>query len=412
MFLIKLPNVLKASAKHLIVLVLVIALCMRLDFVTNYNFPEVKNDQHFYTVLAIQWIEDGVYGYKSEVPNAEVSPGFPLFLVVVCKVFGYANLERVNDIVRIFNCFFSVGAIWFIYRIGQTLFNRWTGLIAAIMAAIYGPNLFVAGLILTENMFLVLLLAAVYYQVKMIQNNRTRDHVIAGVLAALATLVRPNTIIITIVPYLFLWARHHKLFLKQILFGAGAFALVMLPWWIRNLITLNEFILLSNGSGNPFLGGTDPYNRGTIDWSTVDYSKQTQVGIERVKAGLREDPGLWIRWFTIGKLKYLFLRGIYADYYFRYLHFPAYEVLLRMLHKLLVYVGMVLAVVMPFIKKPYQFLAVHFFLLLGIQLLFIPETRYTYGMMPFLMLIVSAVIVDVISFCCKRLPLKLSSRAR
>ena len=85
--------------------------------------------------------------------------------------------------------------------------------------------------------------------------------------------------------------------------------------------------------------------------------------------------------------------------------------LLRHMHKFLVYAGLVLTAVMPFIKKPYRFLAVHFFLFLGIQLLFIPETRYTIGMMPFLMLTISAVFVGVIGLGWKLLSSKQSSKS-
>ncbi|MEO3946139.1 glycosyltransferase family 39 protein [Gorillibacterium sp. CAU 1737] len=393
-----LGNRLKPAAKYLIVVILAVALFMRLDYVTNYKFPEIKNDQYYYTVMAAQIIEDGVYGYKTETPNAKVPPGWPLFLVGIFKVFGYSDMDHTLTIIRVFNSFFGVGMIFFLYLIGSRLFNRWAGLIAAAMATVYGPYLFVSGLILTENLFLLLFMAAAYYQIRIIQDNRISDHIIAGALAAAATLVRPNTIVITVVPYLFLWAKHKKLFLKQILIGAGAFAVMMLPWWIRNLITMDKFILLSQGSGNPFLAGTEPYFKKSIPWNDIDYDHQTELGLERIKAGLKEDPYTWIRWYTTGKTKAMFLRGIYAAHYFVYLDYKPWENVLRMMHKFLVYWGMSLTAIMPFIRRPYRFLAVHFFLFLGIQLLFIPETRYTLGMMPFLMLTIAGVVTDLVIY--------------
>jgi len=390
------------SAKYLIVIVLVIAFLMRLDYVMNYKFPEIKNDQYNYTVMAAQIIEHGEYGYKSETPNAKVPPGWPLFLVGVFKVFGYADMNHTLTVIRVFNCLFLTGAIYFIYLIGCRLFNRGAGLIAAIVATIYGPYLFVTGLILTENMFLFFFLAAVYYQVRIIQDNKSSDHIIAGALAALATLVRPNSIIITIVPYLFLWAKHKKLFPKQIAIGAGAFAVCMLPWWIRNVVTLDKFIFLSQGSGNPFLAGTEPYFKQSIPWNDIDYDHQTELGLERIKQGLQDDPNTWIRWFTTGKTNAMFLQGIYSANYFDYLDYKLWENVLRNLHKFLVYCGISLTAIMPFIRRPYRFLAVHFFLFLGVQLLFIPETRYTLGMMPFLMLTVAGVATDLIGLVWKR----------
>ncbi|MCY7492118.1 hypothetical protein PYL77_21285, partial [Paenibacillus larvae subsp. larvae] len=83
-------------------------------------------------------IEDGVYGYMDTKPDTHVTPGFPMFLYVVFKIFGYSNILYTHMIVRVIQTFISLGAIAFIYLIGKRLFNRPTGWIAALFAAFYG----------------------------------------------------------------------------------------------------------------------------------------------------------------------------------------------------------------------------------------------------------------------------------
>ncbi len=181
----------------------------------------------------------------------------------------------------------------------------------------------------------------------MIQENRPGDHILMGVLLAVTVLIRPNILPLAVIPYVFLWIRHRKLFLPMIVRAVAAFAVVMMPWWIRNFITFHEFIPIAKGeSGNPFLGGTDPYDRGTIDWSNINPEDQFAEGVRRLKQGLREDPWLWIRWYTVGKFKVFFFHRWVGPYP---LYIPKWLDMLELkLHYLLACAGWVSLAVMSF----------------------------------------------------------------
>ncbi|MDF2653415.1 MAG: hypothetical protein K0Q73_9220 [Paenibacillus sp.] len=72
-------------------------------------------------------------------------------------------------------------------------------------------------------------------------------------------------------------------------------------------MTFHSFIFIAKGeAGNPFLGGTDPYFQGTIDWDHIDTENQFAEGMRRIKEGLVKEPLLWMKWMTIGKLLVFF----------------------------------------------------------------------------------------------------------
>lgn len=146
-----------------------------------------------------------------------------------------------------------------------------------------------------------------YMQVRIIQDNKWRDHLWMGALLGLCVLIRPNVLPLAVVPYMFLWVRTKKIDAAFRLLAAASFACIMMPWWIRNWMTFHSFIFIAKGeAGNPFLGGTDPYFRGTIDWDHIDKDNQFAEGVRRIIEGLIEEPLLWMKWMTIGKLLVFF----------------------------------------------------------------------------------------------------------
>jgi hypothetical protein len=180
----------------------------------------------------------------------------------------------------------------------------------------------------------------------------------------------------------------------------------MMPWWVRNFITFHQFIPIAKGeAGNPFLGGTDPYMRGTINWEKINKSDQFREGMKRIEQGMKDDPQLWIRWFTIGKLRYFFLRhwvGPYPNHVTQ-----GYYSILDTLHYVIIYTGWVALPVLSLLRyRAALYLIVCLALFYFIHMLFIPEPRYIYAMLPFLMLGTAQLVVAVFQIVADRLKLK------
>jgi 4-amino-4-deoxy-L-arabinose transferase-like glycosyltransferase len=378
---------------YVMIAVLALALILRLEYVLTVKHPPIKYDQLNYTNTAIQLLDEGVYAYRDTKPNSLVTPGFPILLAMFYWIFGHSSLEPTLQIYRVFQCLLALVAIWFIYKIGARLFHPTTGILAALFAAVHPMFIWSTSLILTEVPFLSVFMALLYMQVLIMQENRLRDHVVMGLLLGIAVLIRPNVLPIAIVPYLFLWFAHRKTYFPYILAGIGAFALIMLPWWVRNFLTFHQFIPIAKGeAGNPFLGGTDPYMRGTIDWGKIDANNQFGEGIKRIKQGMKDDPLLWISWFTIGKWRYFFFRHWVGPYPLHVVKW--YYSLLDTLHYAIIYIGWV---ALPALSLLRYRAAIYLFVCLAvtywIHALFIPEPRYIYALLPFLMLGTAQLIV-------------------
>jgi 4-amino-4-deoxy-L-arabinose transferase-like glycosyltransferase len=368
-----------------ILFIMGLALYLRLHYVLEAVYVPIDWDQLEYTKTAIQLLETGIYAYRDTAPNTLVTPGWPVMLAGLYQLFGYEPLEPALMAVRVFNCLLAVGAIWFIYLLGCRLFHPLTGLISAFFAAVYPSYVWSTSLILTEVPFLTVFTALLYMQVRIIQDNKPKDHIIMGVLLGVCVLIRPNVLPLAIVPYLFLWMRERWQLWKPALWGAGAFAIVMSPWWIRNALTFGEFIFIAKGeAGNPFLGGTDPYFRGTIDWSQINEKEQFAEGLRRIREGLAENPVLWIKWMTVGKLLVFFKTMWVGPYPFSVPDW--YYQLLVKLHLYILYIGGLTMAVFSFRKPAVRYLTVSLAIFLLIHLLFIPVDRYVYGMLPFFML--------------------------
>jgi 4-amino-4-deoxy-L-arabinose transferase-like glycosyltransferase len=364
---------------YFLVFLLGTGILLRLFYALKGTHAALEYDQLEYTKLAIQYIQKGIFAYRDTSSNSLVTPGYPWFLIVMYRIFGYQPLDHALLAIRIVQSLVSVCAIGLIYLLGRRLFNRPTGIIAASLMAFYPTYIWTTSLLTTETLFLSFFLALLYMQIRIIQDNRKSDHVWMGFLLAITVLIRPNVLPLAVIPYIFLWLEHRKTYFSSIALGVSAFALVMLPWWIRNLVTFHEFILLAKGgSGNPFLGGTDPYFRQTIDWSQIKEDEQFSEGLRRLKQGLSDDPWLWIRWFTVGKFMVLFKTP--------YLHTLPHHMatILAKLHLVFVWIGWLSLI--SFRNRSLRFLALSLLFLLVVHLIFIPDVRYSFGMYPFIML--------------------------
>ena len=185
-------------------------------------------------------------------------------------------------------------------------------------------------------------------------------------------LVRPTVALLGVVLYALDLAENRDWrFALNSLIALLAFCLVMSPWWIRNRVVLGETVLLATQTGNPFLRGTDPWDPydkiGPSILEGVAEEDMQRVGVERVKAGLRDDPATYVTWYTVGKWWYLW-------------RMPWYEATLfsKVLHWVFVVgLGWVGAIAGLFDRRV-RLLALTVVVMTVAQLAFIPITRYMY----------------------------------
>ncbi len=372
--------------RSLILAILLITLAARLYYV--YTSPELQlsHDEIGYHEMTLQFLDKGFLGYYSDRPSAFVTPGYPLFLAAVYLAAQAVNSDPLT-MVRTIQVIISVGSVFLVYLIARKSGGIPAGALAAILAAVYLPSFMANNRILTEVIYVFLLLGYVYALITAFEKDSLKWHALSGTVMGLAVLVRPSLAPFIVVPYIITWFRRHDYRVAvALIITLVSFSVIMAPWWVRNYLVLDKCIIFATQSGNPLLRGTDPYDpydrEGPSIIENVPESEMTRVAVERIKQGFQNEPGLWLKWFTVGKLSYLWSRpwGYFSGWSV-YMHFWVFIV-----------IGWPATLVNIFDTKM-RWPALLILFTTALHLAFIPITRYMYPMTPLMAVMTAAAIV-------------------
>lgn len=375
-----------------ITLILVFCFAIRIYYlvVTSPQPPLIYDAQH-YDVMTRQLLDKGILGYASVKPNAFTTPGYPLFLAVIYKIFGYAGGSPLTQ-VRVIQIILATLTIWLLYLLAKHIANARVGLFAAFFASIYLVFLWVPTLILTETLYTFLFMLYLYLQFLAIDRKSNLMNFLTGLALAAAVLVRPAIAPLIVLPYIYYYLiTKDKSLLKGFIMNAAGFILLMLPWWVRNLIVLKKFILFATQE-DPLLRGTYPYEIGI---ENIPYTNQKQEAIKRIVEGFTKQPLLYLKWYTIGKFDYLYFKIFYyVDERITTLRW------LLPLHNFFIWFGWV-GVAFSVIKKEIRLISLYILLITAIQLVFTVTSRYAYPVIHLLILL-TAYIIDLLFFGSKK----------
>jgi len=380
-------NKIKLAIEYVVITaIIILALSLRMYSINTVKY-KMEYDALNYHNMANQFLEKGFLGYplwslpKGE-PNAYVTPGYPLFISLIYKLVGNSQEAGIMA-VKFVQAILSTLSVFIMYLIGKRIKSPVVGIIAALLASIYPTFLVVAAYHLTETLYLFVFLLYLYLQIISNQNNSKLLNFITGIIFGAAVLVRPTVFPLFLVVYLFeYFINKNKKAMKNMLFFSLGLILIMLPWWIRNIITMGKFILLCTQSGNPLLGGAYP------PWlkPTNSFSPENQVGqaITIIVNGFKEHTSDYLYWFTIGKLQIIY--GI--QYLKEKIVLPEFT---DYIHFISLAIGL-LGTIISIFKKEIRLIAIYIILLTGLQLLFIPESRYAFPIMPLFMILTGYVL--------------------
>lgn len=350
-----------------------LALLLRLYLLGRMEPPPLSGDARNYVVMVEQLLETGVYGYMSTEPNAYVTPGYPLFLAAV---FGLGGSEAA---VRVLQSALGAATLIPLALLAREVAGERCALLAALMLALHPSWLRAPAHLLTEVLFTFLFSLYLWVQWRALTGGRWERPwlpLLSGVLLGLAVLVRPVVLPLLPLAWLYLMVARRSLRpWRAALWAAAGLAAVMLPWWIRNAVTLGQLILTATQAGNPILGGMDPYNlwQGKL-WADLEGGFTGETRGQLRKAAeifvwlLRNHPWLTIKWFTFGKLESIFLHPWLG------LEFGV----VRLVHYPVVTLGWAGALASLRRGEPGQFPSLVLVFLTLLQLAFIPESRYAY----------------------------------
>jgi 4-amino-4-deoxy-L-arabinose transferase-like glycosyltransferase len=186
------------------------------------------------------------------------SPLYPYLLAVSFHLF-----DESYNAVRIWQTILWLLLIVVMYGLGKQLFGRREGLLAAALAALYGPMLNYNLLLLKVSPMLLLLGLFLLVGVRLTgKPERWWNWIVLGVLCALLLLLRDNILIFLVVVPLWILVRFRaeplKLRAAAILLFLGGALVVVGPLVVRNRLVAGDWVISTSQGGANFFIGNNP----------------------------------------------------------------------------------------------------------------------------------------------------------
>lgn len=300
----------------------------------SFNDDDVKYIRSAWNILDLH----GTLTYKFPPhPTVFIMPGLPYVLSFFMMIFGkFSGITAF----RVFQALLQTLSILLVFYIGRKFINSKVAAVAAVLNALYIPEIWVSNIIMTEAIFKFLLLCLVYFSIYAVDDKKLKYYVGGGIFYGLSALFRPTIALYPIV-ILIAWIKYKYSFkeiLKYTLVVAVIFCLILSPWWVRNYSTFNKFIPFTKSTGNPMLEGTylnnndyDLDEKENIKFPEFSYSnddelKNDEIEVEkakyRIKNAVLKRPLVYTYWYTIGKTAYQWAYPFYFQGYFKIKFLP------------------------------------------------------------------------------------------
>ena len=245
-----------------LLLIVLVALAHAALFIA-YQRPDWEiawSDQGGYQQLGAAMARSGEFTRFPEspvfIPEVIRTPGYPAFVAVVYRLFGVSTLP-----VAIAQAFVFALICLIVYALARRIAGDRTATIAALMTALFPPLPYYGALVLTEVWTTFVLMAAMLVCMRAVQQGRTRDFMLAGVLFSGATLVRPAFVLLPFglaiaMPMLVASERHRRRAGQWAALAVVA-AITMVPWFTYNYVYVGRFTLSpAGGIGRGLWEGT------------------------------------------------------------------------------------------------------------------------------------------------------------
>ncbi len=253
-----------ASRRHLVLLIgiVVLAIGLRLAWIAyvNPNPLDGRTDDTAFYASAGQALA-AAKGYVNFLgfPTAQWPPAYPFLLAGMFKLFGSTNFV----VPKIVNALAGGLTCLLIYLIAARVFERRIGLLAALLFALFPGQIYFSTLLMTESLTpalvgLMLLLLLMWVVER--RDTRWFHHVTLGVLFGVALLARGEAVMLVLAALL-IWklaVPAWRLFARQAGVFVLAAGLTVLPWTVRNAISMHSFVPVSTALGHTLLAGHQP----------------------------------------------------------------------------------------------------------------------------------------------------------
>lgn len=283
--------------RRLIAAAVLAGLALRLAFGLVYWVDKpLTHDEREYLALA-QSVSAGrgfVYDASHETGTAQQfgrAPAYPLFLSMI----GAGSGDRQHDAsparVKVAQSIVGALGVWIIALLALRALGPRPAVIAAFIAAVYPPLVWMPAYVLSETLYSVLALGTVLLLDVAMDHAEHSQHgraggalaLMAGLLAGIAVLTRPAMIFF--LPLAIIWlVRRRRTVLALALVAAAAS--VVAPWTARNVRSYGTFVLVASEGGVTFWTGNHPLARGEGDLAANPEIKRAELAFRAAHPGL------------------------------------------------------------------------------------------------------------------------------
>jgi 4-amino-4-deoxy-L-arabinose transferase-like glycosyltransferase len=217
------------------------------------------------------------------------APGYPAFLALMGA--GSRGHDSAPPRVKLVQSLVGAATVWLIGIIALRAAGPRAGVLAAILAAIYPPLVWIPSYVFSETLYAaVALVAATILQHAIAANAQPRQArllaVSAGILAGAAILIRPAMLFFLPLAVGWLLVRRRGALAVGLVVAAAA---VVAPWTARNARVYGRFVLVASGGGVTFWTGNHPLARGEGDLAANPALKLAEIEFRRAHPGLTSE---------------------------------------------------------------------------------------------------------------------------
>ncbi|WP_373533522.1 glycosyltransferase family 39 protein [Vampirovibrio sp.] len=382
-------------------LILLAGLWIRLQFALQVDTP-LKSDMSSFNAKALTLMETGAFNTSKDALSFGAStyrpPFYPLFLAGIYRLFG-PQVRNAYIAQSLLGLLLLVGVYQLGKRVSTPAIQRPVGLTAMAACVLYPPLIAYCGILLSEILFMTLLVWAVWLTLNPKQS--AKGWWLTGFLWGIANLTRPISLPLLLGLLSLMWL-YRQMGWKSLLNVLAAFFLTLSPWVIRNYLEFHEWVLVDNSSGVNLVAGNNDKGKGDYtrgydqSWMYQDALRKSRNIVE-LDRHLIHNNRLWIQQHPWQYARLFFKRvGYYVvsehEFYFQDYHWnriPWHNTALNLAFRVtLQTVALLALMVCVIVRYPHGvylgFLGFFFYVFPAIALYY---TRYRHPGIPFVFIL-------------------------
>ncbi len=259
----------------------------------GFDYP----DSHRYVQVARN-IAAGEGPIDSPNVRSGTDPLYPAILALGIRL-GLNDSAAILRFGRIVNTLCALTSIVLLALLGRRLIGSRAAIISSAILAIDPILLFFNGLVLTESLYITLLLAGVYFLIRLGKNWTGCFAILSGLALGLGTLTRSTNLLLPVVFLPFVgWfvVRNNSARPRAVMMFILGVVFCLAPTVARNHRLLGHFIPVRTGAGASLLEALGPWADGGPGLERIQYPPVSTQADEYVRDRIYQEAAIdWIR---------------------------------------------------------------------------------------------------------------------